>query len=90
MVYILRSLLKLLTISLLFAGDEEALREDVLNDPAFQQVWSYLENKAVPREYVVSTFLDLGIQIHPKIIDSFNNPYEKKKLGRIPQNIYDG
>jgi membrane-bound lytic murein transglycosylase B len=78
MVYILRSLLKLLTISLLFAGDEEALREDVLNDPAFQQVWSYLENKAVPREYVVSTFLDLGIQIHPKIIDSFNNPYEKK------------
>ena len=78
MVYILRSLLKLLTISLLFAGDEEALREDVLNDPAFQQVLSYLENKAVPREYVVSTFLDLGIQIHPKIIDSFNNPYEKK------------
>ena len=78
MVYILRSLLKLLTISLLFAGDEEALREDVLNDPAFQQVWSYLENKAVSREYVVSTFLDSGIQIHPKIIDSFNNPYEKK------------
>jgi membrane-bound lytic murein transglycosylase B len=78
MVYILRSLLKLLTISLLFAGDEEALREDVLNDPAFQQVWSYLENKAVPREYVVSTFLDSGIQIHSKIIDSFNNPYEKK------------
>ena len=78
MVYILRSLLKLLTISLLFAGDEEVLREDVLNDPAFQQVWSYLENKAVPREYVVSAFLDSGIQIHPKIIDSFNNPYEKK------------
>jgi hypothetical protein len=44
MVYILRSLLKLLTISLLFAGDEEALREDVLNDPAFQEVWCYLEN----------------------------------------------
>jgi len=75
MVYILRSL-----ISLLFAGDEEALREDVLNDPAFQQVWSYLENKAVPREYVVSTFLDSGIQIHSKIIDSFNNPYEKKAI----------
>jgi len=78
MVYILRSLLKLLTISLLFAGDEEALREDVLNDPAFQQVWSYLENKDVSREYVVSIFLDSEIQIHPQIIDSFNNPYEKK------------
>ena len=78
MVYILRSLLKLLTISLLLAGDEEALREDVLNDPAFQQVWSYLENKDVSREYVVSTFLDSGIQIHPQIIDSFNNPYENK------------
>ena len=78
MVYILRSLLKLLIISLLFAGDEEALREDVLNDPAFQQVWSYLENKDVSREYVVSIFLDSEIQIHPQIIDSFNNPYEKK------------
>tara|TARA_Y100000782_G_scaffold68594_1_gene74453 strand:- start:412 stop:1245 length:834 start_codon:yes stop_codon:yes gene_type:complete len=69
---------QLIKISLLFAGDEKALREDVLNDPAFQQVWSYLENKDVSKEYVVSTFLDSGIQIHPKIIDSFNNPYEKK------------
>ena len=69
---------QLIIISLLFAGDEEALREDVLNDPAFQQVWAYLGNKDVPRDYVVSTFLDSGIQIHPKIIDSFNNPYEKK------------
>ena len=78
MVYLLRSLFLLVTISVLFAGDEEALREDVLNDPAFQQVWSYLENKDVPKDYVISTFLDSGIQIHPKIIDSFNNPYEKK------------
>jgi len=69
---------QLIKISLLFAGDEEALREDVLNDPAFQQVWSYLENKDVSREYVVSIFLDSEIQIHPQIIDSFNNPYEKK------------
>ena len=56
---------QLIIISLLFAGDEEALREDVLNDPAFQQVWAYLGNKDVPRDYVVSTFLDSGIQIHP-------------------------
>ena len=69
---------QLINISLLFAGDEEALREDVLNDPAFQKVWSQLENKGVPKNYVISTFLDSGIQIHPKIIDSFKNPYEKK------------
>ena len=78
MVYLLRSLFFLVTISVLLAGDEEALREDVLNDPAFQQVWTYLENKDIPKDYVISTFLDSGIQIHPKIIDSFNNPYEKK------------
>ena len=68
----------LIKISLLFAGDEEALQEDVLNDPAFQKVWSYLENKDVSKDYVVSTFLYSGIQIHPKIIASFNNPYERK------------
>ena len=68
----------LIKISLLFAGDEEALQEDALNDPAFQKVWSYLENKDVSKDYVVSTFLDSGIQIHPKIIASFNNPYERK------------
>ena len=68
----------MITISVIFAGDEEALREDVLNDPAFQKVWSQLENKGVPKNYVISTFLDSGIQIHPKIIDSFKNPYEKK------------
>jgi len=78
MFYILRSLFLLVTLSVLFSGNEKALREDILNDPAFQQVWPYLENKDIPKEYVVSTFLDSGIQIHPKIIDSFNNPYEKK------------
>ena len=64
--------------AILFAGDKEALKEDVLNDPAFQKVWYYLENKDVPKDYIVNTFLDSGIQIYPKIIDSFNNPYEKK------------
>ena len=49
---------QLIIISLLFAGDEEALREDVLNDPAFKQVWAYLGNKDVPKDYVVSTYLD--------------------------------
>ena len=78
MFYILRSLFLLVTLSVLFAGDEKALREDILNDPAFQQVWPYLENKEIPKDYVISTFLDSGIQIHPKIVDSFNNPYEKK------------
>jgi membrane-bound lytic murein transglycosylase B len=65
-------------ITILFAGDKEALRQDILNDPAFQKVWSYLEDKDVPKDYIVNTFLDSGIQIHSKIIDSFNNPYEKK------------
>ena len=39
---------QLIIISLLFAGDEEALREDVLNDPAFQQVWAYLGKRMFP------------------------------------------
>ena len=74
----MRLLFFMVIINMLFAGDKEALREDVLNDPAFQKVWSYLENKDVPKDYIVNTFLDSGIQIHSKIIDSFNNPYEKK------------
>ena len=74
----MRLLFFMVIITMLFAGDKEALREDVLNDPAFQKVWFYLENKDVPKDYIVNTFLDSGIQIHPKIIDSFNNPYEKK------------
>ena len=78
MVYIVRLLFFTFIITILFAGDKEALREDVLNDPAFQKVWFYLEKKDVPKDYIVNTFLDSGIQIHPKIIDSFNNPYEKK------------
>ena len=78
MVYNVRLLFLTFIITILFAGDKEALREDVLNDPAFQKVWFYLENKDVPKDYIVNTFLDSGIQIYPKIIDSFNNPYEKK------------
>ena len=78
MVYNVRLLFLTFIITILFAGDKEALREDVLNDPAFQKVWFYLEKKDVPKDYIVNTFLDSGIQIHPKIIDSFNNPYEKK------------
>ena len=78
MVYIVRLLFFMFIITILFSGEKEALREDVLNDPAFQKVWFYLENKDVPKDYIVNTFLDSGIQIHPKIIDSFNNPYEKK------------
>ena len=74
----MRLLFFMVIITMLFAGDKEALREDVLNDPAFQKVWFYLEKKDVPKDYIVNTFLDSGIQIHPKIIDSFNNPYEKK------------
>lgn len=77
MVYIMR-LFFMVIITILFAGDKEALRQDILNDPAFQKVWSYLEDKDVPKDYIVNTFLDSGIQIHSKIIDSFNNPYEKK------------
>ncbi len=78
MAYIMRLILFMIITAILFAGDKEALKEDVLNDPAFQKVWSYLEHKDVPKDYIVNTFLDSGIQIHPKIIDSFNNPYEKK------------
>ena len=78
MVYNVRLLFLTFIITILFAGDKEALREDVLNAPAFLKVWFYLENKDVPKDYIVNTFLDSGIQIHPKIIDSFNNPYEKK------------
>ena len=78
MVYIMRLLFFMVIITILFAGDKEALRQDILNDPAFQKVWSYLEDKDVPKDYIVNTFLDSGIQIHSKIIDSFNNPYEKK------------
>ena len=47
MFYILRSLFLMATLSVLFAGDEKALREDILNDLAFQRVWTFLENKAV-------------------------------------------
>ena len=66
-----------LFISLLIS-EEMGLREDVLNDMAFQQVWTYLENKDISKEYVLNTFQNTAVKTHPKIIDSFNNPYEKK------------
>ena len=75
MFYMSRSLFLMTALSVLFAGDEKALREDILNDPAFQRVWTFLENKDIPKDYVINTFLDSGIQIHSKIITSFNNPF---------------
>ena len=66
-----------LFISLLIS-EEMGLREDVLNDMAFQQVWTYLENKDISKEYVLNAFQNTAVKTHPKIIDSFNNPYEKK------------
>lgn len=60
-------------------SDEKAQLDTVLNDPAFQVVWNHLEKKDVPKEYVIKMFLNSEIKIHPKIINSFNNPYEKKE-----------
>ena len=56
----------------------DRIKEGVLNDMAFQQVWSHLENKDISKEYVLNTFQNTAIKTHSKIIDSFNNPYEKK------------
>ncbi len=60
-------------------SDEKSQLDTVLNDPAFQVVWNHLEKKDVPKEYVIKMFLNSEIKIHPKIINSFNNPYEKKE-----------
>ena len=68
-----------LIISMFLVGDEKVQLDTVLNDPAFQVVWNHLEKKGVPKEYVIKTFLNSEIKIHPKIINSFNNPYEKKE-----------
>ena len=68
-----------LFISLFIYGDEEALVGDMLNDTAFKEVWGHLAEKDISKEYVVSIFQNSEIKIHPKIIDSFNNPYEKKE-----------
>ena len=64
--------------SLLIPEEKGLIKEDILNDMAFQQVWSHLENKDISKEYVLNTFQNTAIKIHSKIIDSFNNPYEKK------------
>ncbi len=68
-----------LIVSMFLVGDEKVQLDTVLNDPAFQTVWNHLEKKDVPKEYVIKTFLNSEIKIHPKIINSFNNPYEKKE-----------
>ena len=68
-----------LIVSMFLVGDEKVQLDTVLNDPAFQVVWNHLEQKGVPKEYVIKTFLNSEIKIHPKIINSFNNPYEKKE-----------
>ena len=49
-----------LCISLLIS-EEMGLREDVLNDMAFQQVWTYLENKDISKEYVLNAFQNLSL-----------------------------
>ncbi len=56
-----------LFISLLIS-EEMGLREDVLNDMAFQQVWTYLENKDISKEYVLNAFQNTAVKTHPKII----------------------
>ena len=66
MVYIVRLLFFTFIITILFAGDKEALREDVLNDPAFQKVWFYLENKDVPKDYIVIHFLIQEYRFTPR------------------------
>ena len=58
-------------------SDETAQLDNPLNDPAFQAVWSHLEKKDIPKQYVINMFLNSEIKVHPKIIKSFNNPYEK-------------
>jgi len=68
-----------LIVFMFLVGDEKVQLDTVLNDPAFQTVWNHLEKKDVPKEYVIKTFLNSEIKIHPKIINSFNNPYEKKE-----------
>ncbi|MDC0215414.1 lytic murein transglycosylase, partial [Candidatus Marinimicrobia bacterium] len=60
-------------------GDAKAQLDTPLKDPAFQAVWSHLDKKDIPKQYVINTFMNSEIKIHPKIISSFNNPYEKKK-----------
>jgi len=60
-------------------SDETVQLDAPLNDPAFQAVWSHLEKKDVPKQYVINTFMNSEIKVHPKIIKSFNNPYEKKE-----------
>ena len=69
-----------LIVSLFILGDEEVqLDNNILNDIAYQKVWDHLEDKDISKEYITSIFQNSEIKIYPKIIDSFNNPYEKKE-----------
>ena len=64
-----------LIVSMFLVGDEKVQLDTVLNDPAFQVVWNHLEQKGIPKEYVIKMFWNSEIKIHPKIINSFNNKY---------------
>ena len=68
-----------LLLYMFFIGDVKAKLDAPLNDPAFQVVWGHLEKKDIPKQYVVNAFMNSEIKVHPKIIHSFNNPYEKKE-----------
>ncbi len=68
-----------LIVFMFLVGDENVQLDTILNDSAFQTVWNHLEKKDIPKEYVIKTFQNSEIKIHPKIINSFNNPYEKKE-----------
>ena len=68
-----------LLLYMFLIGDAKAQLDTPLKDPAFQAVWSHLDKKDIPKQYVINTFMNSEIKIHPKIISSFNNPYEKKK-----------
>ncbi len=77
-----------LLLYMFLIGDAKAQLDTPLKDPAFQAVWSHLDKKDIPKQYVINTFINSEIKIHPKIISSFNNPYEKKKMGAIQKNIH--
>ena len=49
-----------------------------LPNPGLELKRTYLENKDISKEYVLNAFQNTAVKTHPKIIDSFNSPYEKK------------